>query len=211
MSTPAVVVVPRCTDVVTRGSTTGCAPRCADVVTRGSTTGCAPRCADVVTRGSTTGCAPRCADVVTRGSTTGCAPRFDNGCSIRIPPVVEPRATKHAGFTLVEVMAALAIFAMAALAGVAAATNHLNDLAYMEERTMARYAAANALARITLSENPRELKQGTETVASKQWHWRATFTETVTADVSYVEVTVRPSQDSTEKSYILGRYLRAPQ
>ncbi|WP_258239956.1 type II secretion system minor pseudopilin GspI [Pseudidiomarina homiensis] len=165
----------------------------------------------VVARGSTTG--QRCAGVVTRGSTTGYAPRLNNGCSIRIPPVVEPRATLRTqrGFTLVEVMAALAIFAMAALAGVAAATNHLNDLAYMEERTMARYAAANALARITLSENPRELKQGTETVASKQWHWRATFTETVTADVSYVEVTVRPSQDSTEKSYILGRYLRAPQ
>jgi general secretion pathway protein I len=126
-------------------------------------------------------------------------------------PAVELRATKHAGFTLVEVMAALAIFAMAALAGVAAATNHLNDLAYMEERTMARYAAANALARITLSNEPREMKEGVETVAAKEWHWRATFTETVTADVSYVEVIVRPNADSTEKSYVLGRYLRAPE
>lgn len=114
------------------------------------------------------------------------------------------------GFTLVEVMAAIAIFAMAALAGVAAATNHLNDLAYMEERTMARYAAANALARLTLSENPRELSKGSETVADKEWHWTVTFTDTVTADVSYVEVTVHPSEDSSEKSYVLGRYLRAP-
>lgn len=114
------------------------------------------------------------------------------------------------GFTLVEVMAAIAIFAMAALAGVAAATNHLNDLAFMEERTMARYAAANALARLTLSENPREFSKGSETVADKEWHWTVTFTDTVTADVSYVEVTVHPSADSSEKSYVLGRYLRAP-
>lgn len=119
--------------------------------------------------------------------------------------------SRMSGFTLVEVMAALAIFAMAALAGVAAATNHLNDLAYMEERTMARYAAANALARLSLSDDPREMKKGVETVANKEWHWTVTFTETVTADVSYVEVTVHPSEDSTEKSYILGRYLRAPE
>lgn len=142
---------------------------------------------------------------VARGSTTGQTRRFNDSCSIPVSPVVKPRAT---GFTLVEVMAALAIFAMAALAGVAAATNHLNDLAYMEERTMARYAAANALARLSLSENPKELAKGVETIANKQWHWSATFTETVTADVSYVEVTVRPSEDSTAKSYILGRYLR---
>lgn len=142
---------------------------------------------------------------VARGSTTGQTRRFNDSCSIPASPVVKPRAT---GFTLVEVMAALAIFAMAALAGVAAATNHLNDLAYMEERTMARYAAANALARLSLSENPKELAKGVETIANKQWHWSATFTETVTADVSYVEVTVRPSADSTAKSYILGRYLR---
>ncbi len=148
---------------------------------------------------------------VARSSTAGQA-RIQQPLPQRQPhPVVEPRATKQAGFTLVEVMAALAIFAMAALAGVAAATNHLNDLAYMEERTMARYAAANALARLSLSDDPRQMETGVETVANKEWYWSVTFTETVTADVSYVEVTVRPSEESTAKSYILGRYLRAPE
>ncbi|KFZ29159.1 hypothetical protein IDAT_05650 [Pseudidiomarina atlantica] len=111
------------------------------------------------------------------------------------------------GFTLVEVMAALAIFAMAALAGVAAATNHLNDLAYMQERTLARYAAGNALARITLAEQPLDLEEGSELVADRQWQWTATFTETVTADVYYVEVTVRPAEDEDGNTYRLGRYL----
>ncbi|MDN7124449.1 type II secretion system minor pseudopilin GspI [Pseudidiomarina terrestris] len=114
---------------------------------------------------------------------------------------------KSSGFTLIEVMAALAIFAMAALAGVAAATSHLNDLAYMQERTLARYAASNALARLSLREEPQKLTQGAETVGDRQWHWRATFTETVTGDVLYVEVTVRPSVESTDSSYVLGRYL----
>ncbi|RUO74577.1 type II secretion system protein GspI [Pseudidiomarina sediminum] len=111
------------------------------------------------------------------------------------------------GFTLVEVMAALAIFAMAALAAVAAATNHLNDLAYMEERTLARYAAANALARVSLAEDPRELASGTETVGGREWYWQTAFTETVTTDVYYVEVTVRPDENSPDSSYVLGRYL----
>ncbi|WP_241967615.1 type II secretion system minor pseudopilin GspI [Pseudidiomarina insulisalsae] len=112
------------------------------------------------------------------------------------------------GFTLVEVMAALAIFAMAALAGVAAATNHLNDLAHLQERTLARYAAANALARISLDDEPQEVKKGSETIADQQWYWQATFTETVTNEVVYVEVSVSTSENSNDSSYRLGRYLR---
>lgn len=111
------------------------------------------------------------------------------------------------GFTLVEVMAALAIFAMAALAAVAAATNHLNDLAYMEERTLARYAAANALARVSLAEEPQELENGVEMVGGREWYWQSVFTETVTTDVYYVEVTVRSDENSADTSYVLGRYL----
>ncbi|CAB0151155.1 Type II secretion system protein I [Pseudidiomarina piscicola] len=115
--------------------------------------------------------------------------------------------THQRAFTLVEVMAALAIFAMAALAGVAAATNHLNDLSYMQERTLARYAAGNALARLSLSDEPQKLTKGVETVGDQQWHWQASFTETVTEAVLYVEVTVRPEANSEASSYVLGRYL----
>ncbi len=53
---------------------------------------------------------------VARGSTTGQPRRFNNGRSIRMAPVVEPRAT---GFTLVEVLVAIVVFAIIGLASAA--------------------------------------------------------------------------------------------
>lgn len=53
---------------------------------------------------------------VARGSTTGQPRRFNIVCSIRTAPVVEPRAT---GFTLVEVLVAIVVFAIIGLASAA--------------------------------------------------------------------------------------------
>lgn len=59
---------------------------------------------------------------VARGSTTGQARRFDHGCSIPVAPVVKPRAT---GFTLVEVLVAIVVFALIGLASSAVVNSML--------------------------------------------------------------------------------------
>lgn len=120
-----------------------------------------------------------------------------------------------AGFTLVEVMFALGIFALAALAAVAATSQHLHNLNYMQDKSMAQYAAANALARVSLRYPPENNDTGSEVVGGKQWYWRSQVLETQTEDVFYVTVRVYDSAeipaDGRGSLVVLSRYLGAPE
>ncbi|WP_246013873.1 type II secretion system minor pseudopilin GspI [Pseudidiomarina gelatinasegens] len=116
------------------------------------------------------------------------------------------------GFTLVEVMFALGIFALAALAAVASTSQHLHNLNYMQDKSLAQYAASNALARISLNYPPKNNAKGTEIVGDKEWHWRSEVLETQTNDVFYVTVRVyeqAPVSDSSDSGSMvtLSRYL----
>ena len=99
------------------------------------------------------------------------------------------------GFTLVEVMFALGIFALAALAAVAATSQHLNNLSYMQEKTLAQYAGANALARMSLTYPPKNNATGSEVVGDKEWFWRAEVVKTETEAVFFVTVRVYDSAE----------------
>lgn len=116
------------------------------------------------------------------------------------------------GFTLVEVMFALGIFALAALAAVAATSQHLNDLNYMRDKSMAQYAAANAMARVSLDYPPENGAKGVETVGSREWFWRSEVLKTQTEDVFYVTVRVFDEQPASAEVndgalVVLSRYL----
>ncbi len=121
-------------------------------------------------------------------------------------------AKRQHGFTLVEVMFALGIFALAALAAVAATSQHLNDLNYMQDKSMAQYAAANAMARVSLDYPPENGATGVEMVGSREWFWRSEVLKTQTADVFYVTVRVFEEQPQSAENndgalVVLSRYL----
>ena len=99
------------------------------------------------------------------------------------------------GFTLIEVMVALSIFALAALAAVFATSNHLASLAHMQDKTMARYVAANVMAEVTIDYPPEDGSSGSETFAEVDWQWRLEVLETATTDVFMVTVDVRREED----------------
>lgn len=99
------------------------------------------------------------------------------------------------GFTLIEVMVALSIFALAALAAVFATSNHLGSLAHMQDKTMARYVAANVLAEVVIDYPPEDGSNGSETFAEVEWLWRLEVLETATTDVFMVTVDVRREAD----------------
>lgn len=118
---------------------------------------------------------------------------------------------KQRGFTLIEVMVAMAIFGTAALAAVNAASSHLSSISQIQQKTFAQYVASNRLVDLSLSQQwPLEDDaSGRMRLAEQDWQWQQQVVETVTPDVVAVTVTVsKPNQDGEIIS--LTRYVRRP-
>ncbi len=75
------------------------------------------------------------------------------------------------GFTLLEVLVALAIFATAAIATIRSVSQHINTLNYLEEKTFAAMVADNQMAKVILSEAMPSKQTGVETLADREWYW----------------------------------------
>ncbi|MEX1221519.1 MAG: type II secretion system minor pseudopilin GspI [Idiomarina sp.] len=126
-------------------------------------------------------------------------------------PDVKRQAT-CAGFTLIEVMLALSIFGLAALAGVKAATDNLNSVGFIQDKTFARYVAANRLAELSLSTRwpPENNEIGSERNGEKEWFWQQQVQETAMSDFRAVTIRVSDREFSAENDssvYSLTRYL----
>ncbi|EEX95122.1 general secretion pathway protein I [Vibrio orientalis CIP 102891 = ATCC 33934] len=75
------------------------------------------------------------------------------------------------GFTLLEVLVALAIFATAAIATIRSVSQHINTLNFLEEKTFAAMVADNQMAKVMLSNSKVVKKKGQETLAEREWFW----------------------------------------
>ncbi len=84
-------------------------------------------------------------------------------------------ARKARGFTLIEVLVALAIVAIALGAGIKAAGSNVSNAAYLRDRTFAHWVAMNKLAEMeTMKKFPAagETERGTTLMAGHEWHWK---------------------------------------
>lgn len=82
-------------------------------------------------------------------------------------------STLQRGFTLVEILVALAIIAIAMAALVKASSNHTYSASYIKEKTLAHYVAMNELTLLQLSGDwpeDSEVKKSTE-MAEHEWYW----------------------------------------
>ena len=80
------------------------------------------------------------------------------------------------GFTLLEVMLALAIFALAATAVLQIASGALSNQQILEEKTVAGWVAENQTAQLYLmTREQRAVRhQGESDMAGSRWYWRTT-------------------------------------
>ena len=104
-------------------------------------------------------------------------------------------AERAAGFTLVEVMVALAVVAIALPALVFALQQQIDGTVYLRDKSLAHMVAINKLTEVRIMAKAREqlLKgkdSGTAELADRQWDWQLSSTETDLPNFYRVEIKV---------------------
>ncbi|RLV60780.1 type II secretion system protein GspI [Parashewanella curva] len=106
--------------------------------------------------------------------------------------------TNHKGMTLIEVMVALAIFAVAALSITNSLGQLMSNMPILQERTYAQWVADNVLVDAVLENKQQFLaigkKEGDTEMAGERWYWRREIIKTQSDDFRMVKVSV--SDDS---------------
>lgn len=79
------------------------------------------------------------------------------------------------GFTLLEVLVALGIFALVAASVLTATARSLQTAARLEDKTFALWLADNRMQELQLAETPPDdgREQGEETYAGRRWLWQS--------------------------------------
>jgi general secretion pathway protein I len=119
------------------------------------------------------------------------------------------------GFTLVEVMVALAIVAIAVPALLFTLDQQIDGSAYLRDRSMAQVVASNRLTelRLALRAGRRRLQgtlSGSETLAERDWFWQVRTIATEVPNFSRVEIEVRDREnEAAAPLYTLVAFLAA--
>jgi len=114
-------------------------------------------------------------------------------------------AARQAGFSLMEVLVALAVLAIAMAALVKSAGSFTSNQAYLENKTIAHWVALNQLAVLQVTDNqPLGLQEGVQEMAGRMWNWSALLTSTPDPDVMKAEVTVKQENSETVFALLTG-------
>ena len=127
-------------------------------------------------------------------------------------PIAEahrPRA-RAAGFTLIEVLAALVIVALGMLGVIQAVTQTARNGTYLREKTLAHWIAMNVITENRLLPTPPEVAETSDEVdfAGERWRWTMTVTQTEVQSLRRMDVSVRPAgkPDSEALTTVTGFY-----
>jgi len=91
----------------------------------------------------------------------------------KTPRQLPLKRPEQKGFTLIEVMVALAIIAIALASLIKASGSHTNSAGYLKTKTIAHYVAMNEITEMQINKawpNIGELKKSTD-MAGVEWFW----------------------------------------
>ena len=117
--------------------------------------------------------------------------------------------SRQHGFTLLEVIVALAVIAFALAAAVSAVSGNTRNAAGLQERTYAHWVAMNRLAELHASRQWPALRttRGSSLMARHEWFWEMTVSKTPVPSVRRVDVMVRADEDAETPLVTVTGYL----
>jgi len=110
--------------------------------------------------------------------------------------------SRHRGFTLIEMMVAMAVLAVGMGAIIKAAGENARNATYLRDREVARWIASDALTQLQVvspwagNNSPK----GEVEMFNLTWYWQAKIQKVQDPDLRRVDVEVR--RNKNEKSYI---------
>ncbi len=108
------------------------------------------------------------------------------------------------GFTLVEVVVALAIVAVGMLAVFKTIGDTVNNVSYLRDRTLAAWIADNRITEIRLSGQMPSVDEtaGDLEYAGRQWHWITKVSQTQVEGLRRIDVSVRRAGDADDSALV---------
>lgn len=104
--------------------------------------------------------------------------------------------SRAGGFTLIEILVALAVIATAVAAVVAAVSAFVNNAGYLRDRTLAHWVVMNKVVELQVSgewPNP-GIQHGESLLADHAWSWEVKVSSTDDPDVLRLDVTAYPDK-----------------
>lgn len=117
------------------------------------------------------------------------------------------------GFTLLEILVALAVLALSMGAVIKAASDYTASQSHLRDRTIATWVARNVLAEQQIRrEWPRVGEQkDTVDMAGREWQWLARTSQTDEAELRRLDVEIRPAEETDSEPLVtLSGFLRQP-
>lgn len=116
------------------------------------------------------------------------------------------RPARAAGFTLVEVLVAVAVLALTLGAFISGGSQYADNARYLQDRTLALWVARNRMVQYQLAEEwPDTGKEdGTVSMGEREWEWRSEISESPDPAVRRIDIAVhrinRDTNDPEEDS-----------
>ncbi len=117
------------------------------------------------------------------------------------------------GFTLLEIMVALAVLALAMGALIKTASDFTSNQTYLRDRTMTAWVARNVLVQYQLDNQwPRVgEKEGTLKMGWQEWEWLADISQTEEEQLRRIDVEVRAlDSEDDDPITVLSGFLKQP-
>ena len=113
---------------------------------------------------------------------------------------------KQTGFTVIEVLVAVAIVGLSLAAVVASMAQMIDSGNAMRERTYAAWIAQNRITEVRVSPRIPELGDSTGTVeyANVEWTWRMVISETGVPDLFRIDVSVELANEGDPIRTVTG-------